>query len=76
VEPRCIKGLQVYVALDPSFPPERIKYILEDSDTGLVVTNDRNLPLVKKLTNGSRGLLNVNEIVDSICCEILALLYP
>jgi len=64
-----LKACRFYVALDPSFPPERIKYILEDSDAGLVITNDRNLALVKKLTSDSRGLLNVNEIVDSIGCE-------
>jgi long-subunit acyl-CoA synthetase (AMP-forming) len=40
-----------FVALDPSFPPERNAYMLEDSGTALIITNNRNLALTRELAN-------------------------
>ncbi len=44
----ALKAGKFYVALNPSFPPERNTYIHGDSQAGLIVTNNRNLDLARK----------------------------
>lgn len=69
-----LKAGKFYVALDPSVPRDRIRYILEDTKPPLIVTNERNSTLAQQLTNGDAMSLNVDEIDDSLCCENLGLL--
>ena len=40
-----------YVGRDPSFPFERIAYVFDDSQAGLIVTTKRDLELAQKLTS-------------------------
>lgn len=44
-----LKAGKICVPLDPSFPHARLAYILEDSQTGLIVTTNKNHRLVKEL---------------------------
>ena len=57
-----LKAGKFYVALDPSFPGERISYMLEDSKTGLIVTISGIVELAHKLTSDRRTVLNIDEI--------------
>ena len=45
----ALKAGKIYVPLDSSYPQARIKYMLEDSQAALIVTNTRNLSLAREL---------------------------
>jgi non-ribosomal peptide synthetase component F len=60
-----LKAGKIYVPLDPSLPRARTTYILNDSQTGLVVTDSAHLSLAKELL-----------IVRSFFGEFLKLLTP
>jgi len=69
----ALKSGKSYVAIDPSFTNERIGYMLDDSQAGLLVTNERNKELSQRLINHARALLDVDEIDDSRACDDLNL---
>jgi amino acid adenylation domain-containing protein len=55
-----LKTGKFYVVLDPSFPPERLQYILSDSGTKLVVTDQYNLDLASKVTDKNQALITTD----------------
>ncbi|MBI4524348.1 MAG: AMP-binding protein [Deltaproteobacteria bacterium] len=69
----ALKAGKFYVALDPSFPPERLTYMLQDSQAGLIVTNNHNVGFAKKLRQDSRRLLNIDELDESLSAANLGL---
>jgi len=64
-----LKAGKFFVALDSSFPLERMNHILEDSGAELIVTNSRNVAIAHALANGIRTLLNIEEIDESVLCD-------
>lgn len=58
----ALKAGKPYVPLDPSNPAARIKYILADSQAGLVVTNDKYLALARALVGDKIPILNYDEL--------------
>jgi amino acid adenylation domain-containing protein len=46
-----LKSGNLYVALDPSFPRERLKNIVGDSQAGIIVTDRRNLELAQEIVS-------------------------
>ena len=56
-----LKAGKTYVPLDPAYPPERLSYILEDSQATAIITNSRNVALANILINGSLHLINIDE---------------
>ena len=68
-----LKAGKFYVPLDPSFPLERNSYMLEDSQTALIVTNNRNVELARTSINKSRALLNIEEIGKALSSDDLGL---
>jgi len=58
-----LKAGKIYVPLDTTYPQARIEYILEDSQAPVIVTNNRNFLLARKLAkhNGCQ-LLNIDEL--------------
>ena len=56
-----LKAGKISVLMDTNQPPDRLRYILEDSGPDLIITNTQNLSLVKDL-NPSSQVLNVDEI--------------
>jgi len=68
-----LKAGKFYVALDPSFPQERLKYMLQDSEAPIVLVNHRSFELGKQITKSSFPLLNVEEIDESLSSENLCL---
>src|SRR5712692_4793925 len=68
-----LKAGKFYVAIDPSFPLERIAYIMSDSQAGLIVTNGRNEELAQKQTNDHRVSLTIEEISESLSAGNLGL---
>ncbi len=57
-----LKAGKVYVPLDPSFPYARNAYILEDSQAGLIITNNENRSLADSLSENRHSLINIDEI--------------
>lgn len=57
-----LKSGKFYVPLDPSFPEARNSSILEDSQAGLVLTDDQNLAMAETLAGRKTSVLNVTEI--------------
>jgi len=62
----ALKAGKCFLSLDPSFPLERITYMLEDSQTRLIATNNRNVGLADKLSQDSRQLLNIDLLDGSL----------
>lgn len=64
-----LKTGKIYVPLDPTYPEERLSYILRDSKPRLILTNNNNLSLateiVKRLKMGVE-IININDIEKSI----------
>jgi amino acid adenylation domain-containing protein len=53
---------KTYVPLDPSYPTERLAYMLEDCQASALLTNTRNLPCVNALSTATLQLINLDEI--------------
>jgi len=61
-----MKAGKFYVPLDPSFPPDRIGYLLKDSGASLIVTNRRHRPLAEALAGRGIPLLDVDALDSSL----------
>ena len=71
-----LKAGKIYVPLDPHTPPARTSYILRDSRTSLLVTDNRNLSLAEELARAGIELLNIDELDSSLSTENLDLAIP
>ena len=69
-----LKAAKIHVALDPTFPLERLEYILKDSQATMLVTNHRNAYLGNKLIAGWLQGLNTDELDASYPVETPATL--
>ena len=56
-----LKAGKFYVILDASHPEDRLKQIISDSGTGLVVTDVAHLDRVRHLANETIGILDIAE---------------
>jgi amino acid adenylation domain-containing protein len=54
-----------YVALDPYFPPDRLRYILQDSRANLVLVDGQNSRFANLLELDSARLLDFDALEDS-----------
>ena len=68
-----LKAGKTYVPLDPSYPAERVVYLLEDSQATVLLTDSRNIALAKTLSNGTLRVINIDDIEDSLSIENLNL---
>ncbi len=57
-----LKTGRVWVLLDPSYPVDRLSYLLQDSEAGLILSNDKNVSTASDLPRQGRCLINVDEI--------------
>ena len=57
-----LKASKAYVPLDPSYPAERLRYMLEDSRVAVVLTNDRNLSLASVLAGGKCPVASLDAL--------------
>src|ERR687894_1356762 len=71
-----LKAGKAYVPLDPSFPYARNAYILEDSQAGLIVTNDENRSLAESLGENGHALIDIDEIDATLSEENVDLPIP
>jgi len=61
-----LKAGRVYVPIDLSFPKERVGYMIEDSQVGMIVTDTRNHPFAREFANERVRLINIDAL-DSNC---------
>ena len=64
-----LKAGKVYVPLDPSFPYARNAYILEDSQAGLIMTNNENRSLAESFSEKRHSLIDIDEIDATLSDE-------
>jgi len=57
-----LKAAKLYVSLDASHPCVRNRYIFEDSQAGLIVTDSKGLPLAAEIGGNECELLNLDEL--------------
>ncbi|APJ02762.1 non-ribosomal peptide synthetase [Silvanigrella aquatica] len=55
-----LKSGAAYVPIDPSYPVERIKNILEDTKSKIILTNDKYLEIISEI-NSSIGIVSIDN---------------
>ena len=68
-----LKAGRICVPIDPSFPKERVGYMLEDSQASLIVTNTKNLSLARELVKETIPLLDIDTPDSDYSTENLCL---
>ncbi|MGB7605871.1 MAG: amino acid adenylation domain-containing protein [Lutisporaceae bacterium] len=66
----ALKACKTYVPFDPSYPENRLLYMIENSEAELIVTNNANYELAQKLIAKSSSALRILNIDDN-CNEAL-----
>lgn len=68
-----LKAGKTYVPLDPIYPRERLAFMLEDSQTHLIVTNNKNLSLANGIAWPEVQLIDVDALESSLSTENIGL---
>lgn len=58
----ALKAGKIYLPLDPSYPVERLQFMLQDAEPQLIVTNDKNWSLCRAIAADRFPITNVDEI--------------
>lgn len=67
-----LKAGHFYVPLEASYPMERQRYILEDSQARLILTDTRNESLASRLGGDGVAVLNIEDLSTSTASEDLS----
>ena len=70
----ALKAAKVYVPMDPSYPSELLKYMLDNCEANVIITNDKNLELTHGLISESKAkvrIINISKIPASTSQELL-----
>jgi amino acid adenylation domain-containing protein len=68
-----LKSGKAYVPLEPGHPRERLSYMLEDSDSAVILSDRKNAQLARELSRSSRTVIDIDEIDPATSAENLAL---
>ena len=68
-----LKAGKFYLVLDPSYPSDRLAYMLADCGAQLVIADSKNLPIVAQLSEGRKETVNLDDLDDSLSNENLGL---
>ncbi len=60
----ALKAGKTYIPLDPSYPTDRVKFMLKDSEAQLLVTDSKNLSLARELAGSELTLIRVDDLED------------
>jgi amino acid adenylation domain-containing protein len=61
-----LKSGRVYIPIDPSFPPARINFMVENARASLIVAHNRTIAAARMIAAGRTEVLNVDEMGDDI----------
>jgi amino acid adenylation domain-containing protein len=62
----ALKAGRIYVPLEPTYPVERLRYMLADSQAELILAHNRTLQLAHQLVGTTIQLANTDEIKNDI----------
>jgi amino acid adenylation domain-containing protein len=68
-----LKAGKFFLTIDPSWPANKIKFILDDAQARMIITNNLGVSLVQRLKIESHSILNIDEISEDVCAENLGL---
>lgn len=57
-----LKAGKIFVPLDPSYPSDRTRYMLEDSQARLILTNKQHLSLTREPAKSGIRPLNIDDL--------------
>jgi amino acid adenylation domain-containing protein len=60
-----LKTGNIYIPLDVNYPHSRLEYIIKDSQTILLITNNNNLSLTEEFGLANLEIINLDEIKES-----------
>jgi amino acid adenylation domain-containing protein len=60
----ALKAATIYVPLDPAYPVGRLRYLLDDSGAGVIVTDGANRDLADALSDRRLPVVNVEALSD------------
>jgi amino acid adenylation domain-containing protein len=61
----ALKAGKLFCVLDAYLPEERIGYVLNDIQAGLILTNSRNFALARRIASDTRAILNIDDLTKS-----------
>jgi non-ribosomal peptide synthetase component F len=67
-----LKTGKAYIPLDPTFPLARLKYMLEDSQAGLILANNKSFPVAVDLVLNPDKIINIDELNPDIASDDLS----
>ena len=67
-----LKAGKCYVVLDPTYPQDRLSYMLDDSDAGILVTDTKRLPLAARLSRRQPIVVNIDTLDERLSDANLA----
>ncbi|MCC2645548.1 MAG: hypothetical protein K0R94_1326, partial [Burkholderiales bacterium] len=70
-----LKAGGTYVPIDPNYPAERIKYILSETDSQLILTNSRCVKILREFKSNILNLDNESSHINSYCRNNLIDIY-
>ena len=68
-----LKSANLYVPLDPSYPVDRLRYMIEDSTAKLILTDDEYYAPARKLAPEGMEIININDLDGQTSGENLEL---
>ena len=68
-----LKSANLYVPLDPSYPVDRLRYMIEDSTAKLILTDNEYYALARKLAPEGMEIININDLDGQTSGENLKL---
>jgi amino acid adenylation domain-containing protein len=68
-----LKTGKFYLVLDPSYPSDRLAYMLSDSGADLVITDTKNHPIATQMAGGTATIVNLDHLDDALSTENLGL---
>jgi non-ribosomal peptide synthetase component F len=60
-----LRAGKFYVPIDPSYPADRLRYMLDDARAAVVVCSRAHLPLARELAGRTRGVLCLDALEDA-----------
>ena len=64
-----LKAGRICVPLDPSYPRDRTRYMLEDSQATVILTNNQNLSLARESARNGIQPLNIDDLEANLSIE-------
>jgi acyl-coenzyme A synthetase/AMP-(fatty) acid ligase/acyl carrier protein len=71
-----LKAGGICVALTPAYPPARLAYVLNDTESTLILTNHRYFPLGLELAQGKCSVINIDALDSCLSTENLGMRIP